>query len=178
MPSMQNCPKCGARISASVRQLSQRVGGREFRLSVPFGACKACGTGYLDAAALEWGELQIACQVAMDGPADGRTLRVLRKALGLLATQLADLLSVTAETISRWETGQRPVDRSAWFVTGSMVLERAKWPTRTLARLKAAARPVALKPVTIDTRKTAHVDSPRRERISGVVRRRARPRGA
>jgi putative zinc finger/helix-turn-helix YgiT family protein len=168
----RNCPKCGARVVANVRRLSQCIAGREFCLSVPFGRCKGCGTGYFDAAALERGERRIACRVAEDGPVDGRTLRVLRKALGLRASQLADVLSVTAETISRWETGQRRVDRSAWMVTSSLVLEKARLPMRTLARLEAAARPVPLEAVTIDTRpSTSAVDAPPRKRISGVVRR-------
>jgi|SRR5580692_5975769 transcriptional regulator with XRE-family HTH domain len=169
----RNCPKCGARVFASVRRLSQCLAGREFRLTVPFATCKGCRTGYFDAAAVEWGERQIACRIAADGPVDGRTLRVLRKALGLRASQLADVLSVTAETISRWETGQRPVDRSAWMVASSLVLEEAHLSPRTLERLKAAARPVPLEAVTIDTRTSLPVaPPPRQKRISGVVRRR------
>ncbi len=39
----------------------------------------------------------------------------------LRATDLADLLGVAAETLSRWERGERPVDRAALTVIGALV---------------------------------------------------------
>jgi DNA-binding XRE family transcriptional regulator len=114
----------------------------------------------------------------MEGPVNGGTLRALRKALGFTAAHLADLLSVTAETISRWENGPRRVDRSAWIVVGSMVLESANLPTSTLARLKAIACPPTPVTVTIDARPSARAaEPPGTKRISGVVvRKRGRAR--
>jgi len=172
---MRSCPKCGARVTIGIRQIAQRVGGRDFLLTVPAGNCRLCGTSYLVAEALEWGELQIACRLAMEGPANGASFRALRKSLGFTASQLAEMLDITAETISRWENGQRRVDRSAWTVVGSMVLETADMPTSTLARLKVASSPVAVQTVTIDARAPARAAERRgTKRISGVERKRRR----
>jgi transcriptional regulator with XRE-family HTH domain len=168
---MRSCPKCAARITPGTRRIAQHVGGRDFLLKVPAGTCRLCGTGYLDAESLEWGELQIACRLAMEGPANGATLRALRKSLGFLAAQLAEMLGITAETISRWETGQRRVERSAWIVVGSMVLEKANVPACTLARLKAVTCPPSPEVVTIDARPEARAAERRSgKRISGVER--------
>jgi transcriptional regulator with XRE-family HTH domain len=45
------------------------------------------------------------------GIRDSAVFKNLRKALGLEATELADLLGVTAKTISRWKTGHREEER-------------------------------------------------------------------
>jgi transcriptional regulator with XRE-family HTH domain len=60
----------------------------------------------------------------------------MRKALSLRGSELGALLDVTAETISRWENGQRNVHRTAWVALGSMVLEKMQGSTSTLDRLQ------------------------------------------
>ena len=47
----------------------------------------------------------------------------MRKSVPLSAVELASLLRVAPETISRWETGERAVDRAAWLVVRALVLE-------------------------------------------------------
>jgi transcriptional regulator with XRE-family HTH domain len=56
--------------------------------------------------------------------------------LGLRAADLAELLDVAAETVSRWENAQRTVDRPAWVALSAMVLDRIEGGTRTLDRLR------------------------------------------
>jgi transcriptional regulator with XRE-family HTH domain len=87
---------------------------------------------------LERIDLEVATVLAMKGPLQGETLRFMRKALGLRGFELAALLGVTGETLSRWEHEQRPVDSMAWILVGSLVLEHAGRPPVTLRRLLAA----------------------------------------
>ena len=47
----------------------------------------------------------------------------MRRTLGRSARQLAELIDVRHETISRWENGAAPVDRAAWLVLGDIVFD-------------------------------------------------------
>ncbi len=48
-------------------------------------------------------------------------LRFARKAIGLTQTQLAELFSVTPETISRWETGKEPFKPAVQLALATLV---------------------------------------------------------
>ena len=170
---MQPCPNCGARIVNATRELRQRFGGRDYVLRVPSGDCRQCGTGFLDAGLIERGELEIACHLAASGSPDGAALRFMRKALGWRAVALAQALGVAPETLSRWETGQRRVDRCAWVVVGSLVLERAERSVGTEGRLRALASAGAKPPrgpVVVDARRVPPPRTgARSKQISGVI---------
>ena len=60
----------------------------------------------------------------------------LRKTLGLKATNLADLLGVTSETISRWENGHNEPDRAVWATLEQLVDDHYGNRTTTLDRLR------------------------------------------
>lgn len=147
---MKKC-ECGGETKAGAERLSAVVGGRRFRASITAPICRRCGESFVDARLLERFDVAIACDLATRGPADGETFRFLRKAVGLPAAKLASLLGVSAETISRWENGQRDVDGPSWITVGSLVLEHAGRPTSTLERLTALARGARpTSPVTLD----------------------------
>jgi putative zinc finger/helix-turn-helix YgiT family protein len=136
MPRMNKCPSCGEALAASKKRQTQCVGGRDFVVTVATGCCRACGSVFLENASLQRAEMEIACDLARHGPVSGEAFRHLRKTLGLRAIVVADLLGVTPETISRWENGQRPVDKAAWLTLGSVVLEKASRRPETLERLR------------------------------------------
>ena len=110
---MNKCPSCGGTLAASRKRQTQSVGGRDFVVTVATEACRACGSVFLENASLQRAQIEIACEVARHGPVSGEAFRFLRKALGIRAIVVADLFGVTPETISRWENGQRPVDKAA-----------------------------------------------------------------
>ena len=62
--------------------------------------------------------------IATRGPATSRTFRALRDSLNLSGIELANLLDVTPETVSRWETGKKPLNPLAWVVVASMALDK------------------------------------------------------
>jgi putative zinc finger/helix-turn-helix YgiT family protein len=130
------------------------VGGRTFTTDVPALRCDACGKTYLDGPSLEAFELAVARELATLGPATWETFRFMRKTLGMRAADLAELLDVTPETVSRWETGKLDVARAAWSTLADVVVERAEGRTRMLDRLRAIKEPKKLA-------KTVRIELPR-----------------
>jgi DNA-binding transcriptional regulator YiaG len=61
----------------------------------------------------------------------------MRKELGLKATELADILNVSPETVSRWENGAAAVDRIAWILVAEVVRQPDATRAATLERLRA-----------------------------------------
>lgn len=137
---MKTCVNCGGR---SLKKGSSRetieVTGRKFVKDVPAMVCASCGRAYVDVSQMQRLELEVAATVANSGMVNGGTFRFMRKALGLTATELAPLLGVAAETLSRWENGGRNTDRAAWVTVGGMVADRLEGRSGTLDRLKSAA---------------------------------------
>ena len=100
--------------------------------------------------ALEAFERAVDVAIAQEGPARGDTFRRLRKALGMPAAELAELLAVRAETVSRWETGATPVDRAAWSTLAAMVLEQRDGRSTTIDRLRALHQSPTLAKLALD----------------------------
>ncbi len=68
----------------------------------------------------------------------------MRKSIPLSAASLAELLRVAPETVSRWETGERAVDRASWLVVRGLLLDlRARQDIAKLAD-EPPTRPVAI----------------------------------
>lgn len=145
---MQSCAQCGGAITRTKKEQARLVLGSTFLVRAPAFACRSCRAVFTPGEILTRVDLEVATVLAMRGLVNGESLRFMRKALGLRAFELAALLDVTAETMSRWEHDQRGVDLSAWIVVGGVVLERAGRPTETLRRLLATKKPVKL-PKTI-----------------------------
>lgn len=79
--------------------------------------------------------------LALAGEATGEVFKFIRKAVGMKASELAELLGVAAETISRWETGEREVDRGAFALLADIARERLEGRASTLGMLKALRAP-------------------------------------
>jgi len=64
--------------------------------------------------------------------------------VGLRGTDLAALLDVAGETVSRWETGALPVERRALALLAAIVMEAVAGGTATLDRLRTLQAPTKL----------------------------------
>lgn len=124
----------------NTKEITRRIAGRTMTVVVPaeldpeHGLTVAIGD-------LVRAELEMASMLALEGPMKGAAFKFMRVTLGLPAKDLARLLTVTPETVSRWENGARAVDLAAWMTLGALVLERAGKPTETMKRLdRLAAR--------------------------------------
>jgi DNA-binding transcriptional regulator YiaG len=142
------CHRCGKSTKRVTVDHQVTVGGTRFLGKLPARACPACNDEPLvaldDLVAFEHA---VAQSLARHGPVNGETLRSMRKSIPLSATALAALLRVAPETISRWETGEREVDRAAWLVVRGLTLD----PDATRAIADVADTPPA-KPVAIAVR--------------------------
>lgn len=139
---MKRCPLChGNDLERVLREDSLKLAGRTFSHEVPATHCRSCGETYFHGPDLGALDREVAATVAREGPCAGETFKYLRKALGMRAADLAGLLDLAPETLSRWETGQRAVDRACWLILSVLVLEHLEGRTTTLDRLEALAAP-------------------------------------
>lgn len=139
---MKRCVQCkGQTFEQTEHKLEQTVGDQTFAATIPAQRCTACGETYFSASDGIRFEQAVAAKLAQSGAATGDAFRCLRRTLRLRAIDLAPLLGVAAETISRWETGQRDVDRAAFGLLGVLVLEQLDHRHDTLDRLGALAHP-------------------------------------
>ncbi len=110
----RHCPECGADMTLKNHEHEERVGG--YKVRDPSGmayVCVSCGAADLSLEGLQEYERRAARVVLLDRPdAGGAVYKYARKALGLRQVDLAALLKVEPETVSRWENDQRPMPRA------------------------------------------------------------------
>jgi DNA-binding transcriptional regulator YiaG len=147
---MNRCPECKSRelrpvLKEETAQVEFRFRGTDrvasYVTRLPVTRCRACGQEFETGADLERFELHVA-RAALDmGVLAGGILRYARKALGLRATDLAELLGVTAETVSHWENDRTEISRAAWVAIGDLVEDRINGVEATRNRLAAFGKP-------------------------------------
>jgi DNA-binding XRE family transcriptional regulator len=103
--------------------------------------CGSCGESFLSGSDLGRAELLACGEAIARGLRAGATLKFVRKALGLRAAELGELLDVSAETVSRWENGHRPAERSVWNTLADLVSDKLGGRTVTVDRLRARGKP-------------------------------------
>ncbi len=114
------------------------VGGVLFVAHLPVGvSASGAHEGWLDET-LERHDLAIGAWLVEHGARTGDALRWLRKTLGMKAIELAGVLGVTPETVSRWENDRLELDPVVWVVLGAIVRDRLVGATHTVDALRAA----------------------------------------
>lgn len=140
---MKKCPNCGSAKIVVKRKGRDKldVAGLSFVAIVPVEVCQKCGSKYFQAATLRAMELRVAQALAARGVRSGAAIRFMRKALGLRAVDLAELLAVEPETISRWENDERQIEARAFVLVGLLVEDMLDGRATTRARLEALHKP-------------------------------------
>lgn len=145
IPPRKRCSECGGkRFNHSEREMTYDLERTRFRIRVPMQRCASCGEGYVNGPDLEEAERAVAAEVARAGRVSPKTFKFMRQALNITGEEIAELLSVTKFTISRWENGKRELDRSAWILLSEMVLEARSGSTATYDRLRSLLHPTRL----------------------------------
>lgn len=142
----RRCPVCKAgRLTKRAIQERLAVCGHTFSARLSALECSACGERLLAGPGLERFELRVAVELGRAGESSGEAMRFMRKAIGLRALELAELLRVTPETVSRWETGKQPMDHRAMAVVAALVLERYDGRSAMYDTLRALLSPRRLR---------------------------------
>jgi len=148
------CHECGGgKFTEIAHSSSLQVGGRTFRATFPASKCTNCGDVTFDGLHQHAFELGVALFISRNGARSGEEFAFMRKAIGLPATELAELLDITRETVSRWERGHQPLERRAVVILGDLVGDHLEGKRRTLDRLQALREPAKLAktvPIEID----------------------------
>src|SRR6185436_409361 len=131
------CTSCQAATERTSGEVTRNVGDHTFIGLLPVDRCSKCGEELFDGQDLARFELAVAHIVAEEGMVGGASFKFMRKVLGMKATEIAELLDVAAETISRWETDERPVDRASWAALASLVVDRFEGRDRVISILRA-----------------------------------------
>ncbi len=141
------CVQCGNDgFKATTTKHEVRIGDHVVRADVPAEVCTnaKCKEVYVSADAMERMELQVAADIARSGNVSGDSFRFMRKALGLQAKDMLEVIGTPPETISRWEKGARDVDRFAWVTLATMVIDHTEERapiTRDVLRATLTPRP-------------------------------------
>ena len=107
--------------------------------SVTRKVCTQCGEYTIDSPTLEGVELRAALVGFTDAPrVSGPMLKFARKALGLKQTELAERISVTPESVSRWEREERPMEAWVKLAVTSLLRERLMPPPSEIELLRAS----------------------------------------
>jgi len=138
------CGKCGAEAPSGQVPARIKVAGHTFTGEVAGARCGACGEEYYDGPAFERFELTVAVMLSTSDEPSGESFKFMRKVAGLRAAELAGLLDVAAETVSRWETGALPVERRALALLAAILADALAGSDATLERLRAMRQPARL----------------------------------
>ena len=122
---MNECFNCGSKHLRQVENtLTRKIAGHAFRAKVPALECKSCGEMLYSSEDLGRFDDAVAMALIDAGTTAPEAMRFIRKALGLPAQDLAVLIGVRPETVSRWETGRRAIDRPMLVILRQLLLER------------------------------------------------------
>ena len=133
------CPKCSATdLRPAVYAYAREVDGRRFKAEVTARRCGKCGELLISGPGLLDAERALTASLA-SGAVGPQGFRLLRRAAGLAALELAALLDVTPGTVSRWENGKKPLERRAVALVAALALEAAGEPASTRALLDRLA---------------------------------------
>lgn len=145
------CWSCGSdRVTRGRAPMEATIGLATVVTSLPAHVCGACGEASFDADVVRAFELAAAAELARRAVVSPETFRYMRKVVGLEGRELAALLGVTPETVSRWEHGATSIDTRAFALLGGIVVERAEKRADTLERLRAMRSQANSRPLRIE----------------------------
>lgn len=142
MDELNRCVECKHEGLQEAREtVTRTVAGHTFQAELDVLTCPSCDMTYYHADTVGAFDLQVAAWLAEHGVGGSEAFQFMRRVLGIKGAELAGLLDITPETLSRWGKGHRPPDTKALSILGSMILDRAEGHDRTLQRLRSLQAP-------------------------------------
>ena len=123
-------------------ELRDKIAGRVYVCATVRGwRCPTCGEEVFEGVDLHRFELAMVRDLGQHAERSGPAFRRMRRMLGFTSTELAELLGVALETVSRWESGARTVEALAFRVLGMIAADRLEGRNATEDALRAAEEP-------------------------------------
>lgn len=150
---MKHCVQCkGTKLERAEQTIDIQVPTGEKALAVSVAGvsvirCSTCGEAYLHGRDLERAALIAGAEAIRRGAQDGTTFRFVRKALGMEASELGELLGISPNVVSQWEDGRRAVERSVWIALGHLMADQLSGATTTIDELRAFVAPLSPPPL-------------------------------
>jgi len=139
---VSKCHTCGhVRLHDGEAELTRVVCGRTFVGRVPAQVCPQCGEWVVTDSRVGQFEAAVARALVASGIDQGEAVRWLRTTAGLRGVDLAEMLGVVPETVSRWETGRTTIDRATLHPLGRLAIEAGEGCSDTAAALRAMGTP-------------------------------------
>ena len=120
------------------------VGAVTFESESVARSCDNCNESLVAGDELRGVELRAAAKLAAAGVSSAKTLQFCRKTLGLQSAQLARMLGIEPETLSRWERGKRPIPLGAMAIVHALVSKAATGKSNISECLDALQNPTPL----------------------------------
>lgn len=140
---MKKCTGCGAtELEKRVEVERLTLDGVVFEKRVKVTACSRCAETFVNIEALAGFYLHVARQLVKVGVSGPQGFRHLRKAMELQSGELAELLGVTPETVSRWEKGKRSIETVYLKVLQMLARDFFKGTSTTRDVLRGPSRSV------------------------------------
>ena len=141
---LEHCLNCHGKLHKQATERIRHVAGHAFTAELPAQVCPSCDETYLADDVVAEFDLLVAVSLAEAGVADHDALKFMRKVCGLNGKEFAELLEVRPETVSRWEQGKRPIDRSRYAVLRQLLSDRMHGSTATADYLRSLRKPKRL----------------------------------
>ena len=123
------CPNDQHAMSLADMELRDEVAGRSYVARVQGWRCSVCQEEAFEGADLHRFELGIVRDLAQHAEPSASAFRRMRRILGFSSSELAALVGVALETVSRWENGVRAVDALSFRVLGPVTGKLSLWPS-------------------------------------------------
>lgn len=144
MMDAKKCTACGrGRLVPADVEVRRSVAGHVFVTMMRGLKCNQCDEDRVAGLDFERFDLMVA-GVLLSARPNADAFKFARKALGFSGKDLAELLDVAPESVSRWETGKHAIDRQGWALLRLMVADRLAGTQSTENILRAAAAPAIL----------------------------------
>lgn len=140
------CYECGASMREGSVEHTFTISGVKVRGRMPAMICPECGENTVASDALGALELMAAHALGQHAVRTPEVFKFMRKALGLRAIDVCELLGTDPATVSRWERGHLDVDRHAFALLAALVEDRVLGKTSTEERLRRLANPPKVYP--------------------------------
>lgn len=139
-PETSLCGLCGVgKCEPHGYIMKREIDGRTYSGEVPATKCSKCGEVLISGPGLMHFDDALTATLARSGQIGPRGFRWLRGRARLEAKRLAELLDVTAGSVSRWENGKQALDRRAVVIVSALALDALDGADRTRGILEAFA---------------------------------------